>query len=83
MLKTLFIMLCVYWGIRFFRKMTMPVFRDTLSPQPKSQPQTQALTELVRDPVCETYIEKTTAIYRNNNYFCSEACAVKFKERAA
>lgn len=63
----------------------MPIFRGTAAPQPQSKPQshTQAMTELVRDPMCGTYIEKTTAIYRNTNYFCSETCAAKFKERAA
>lgn len=33
--------------------------------------------------MCETYIEKTTAICRDGRYFCSETCAAKFKEKAA
>lgn len=83
MLKTLFIILCVYWGIKFLRSLTMPFFYRTGTPPPKSNAQNQAMTELVRDPVCETYIEKTSAIFRNSHYFCSEACAAKFKEKAA
>jgi hypothetical protein len=78
MLKTLLIILCVYWVIRFFRKMNVPV-----APRQDAKQPAQITTELVRDPVCETYIEKTTAVYRNGSYFCSETCAAKFKERAA
>lgn len=80
MLKTLFIILCVYWAIRLFRKMNAPMRKPHTAKQSQDA---LATTELVRDPVCETYIEKTTAVYRNGSYFCSETCAAKFKERAA
>lgn len=83
MLKTLLLILCVYWTIRFFRRFTAPIARSYAPPQPNAGQPSQAMTELVRDPVCETYIEKTSAIFRNNNYFCSETCAAKFKEKAA
>ena len=39
--------------------------------------------ELVKDPVCETYVPRRTAIARSvgpvTHYFCSAACAEKFK----
>jgi YHS domain-containing protein len=39
--------------------------------------------ELVKDPVCTTYVPRRTAIARTvgpvTHYFCSPACAEKFK----
>ncbi len=39
--------------------------------------------ELVKDPVCETYVPRRTAIARTAGsmtyYFCSPACAARFK----
>ena len=39
--------------------------------------------ELVKDPVCETYVPRRTAIARSAGqstyYFCSPACAEKFR----
>jgi YHS domain-containing protein len=39
--------------------------------------------ELVKDPVCETYVPRRTAVARTAGpttyYFCSAACAEKFK----
>lgn len=39
--------------------------------------------QLVKDPVCETYVPQHTAIARSEGaetyYFCSPACAKKFK----
>ncbi len=41
--------------------------------------------EMVRDPVCQTYIPKAIAIRKNINgeirYFCSDECASKFSEQ--
>jgi YHS domain-containing protein len=43
--------------------------------------------ELVRDPVCETYIPRGKAVARQTpagpRYFCSGACADRFQARAA
>jgi len=37
----------------------------------------------VKDPVCETYVPRRTAVVRTAGsatyYFCSPACAAKFK----
>jgi YHS domain-containing protein len=39
--------------------------------------------DLVKDPVCETYVPRRSAIARNTGvatyYFCSSACAEKFR----
>jgi YHS domain-containing protein len=61
--------------------MTSPVSQSYAPPQNQQRP--LIATELVKDPVCETYVEKTTAIFRNSHYFCSETCAAKYKEKAA
>ncbi len=41
--------------------------------------------EMVKDPVCQTYIPKSIAIRKtvhgNTQYFCSEECAIKFLEQ--
>lgn len=43
--------------------------------------------EIVKDPVCLTYIPKSLAVHKTLNgktwYFCSEECADKFKEQQA
>jgi len=43
--------------------------------------------EMVRDPVCETYIPKATAIEKTIKgrpvYFCSPTCAEAYARRAA
>ena len=50
-------------------------------------PRTRAgLDELVKDPVCETYIPRRKAIARGNGpatqYFCSAVCADKYLARS-
>ncbi len=41
--------------------------------------------EMVKDPVCQTFIPKSLAIKKNYNgktiYFCSEECALNFSEQ--
>jgi YHS domain-containing protein len=42
--------------------------------------------DLVKDPVCETYVPRRTAVARRTSvatyYFCSADCATKFKPPA-
>ncbi len=49
-------------------------------------PQRARRDELVKDPVCETYIPRQKAISRGSGadtrYFCSAACADKFTARS-
>jgi len=53
---------------------------------PRSAPRRAGLDELVKDPVCETYIPRRKAISRGNGpdtrYFCSAACADKYLARS-
>jgi len=48
--------------------------------------QRAGLDELVKDPVCETYIPRRKAISRGSGpatrYFCSAACADKYAARS-
>jgi hypothetical protein len=49
-------------------------------------PRRAGLDELVKDPVCETYIPRRKAISRGSGpstrYFCSAACADKYNARS-
>ncbi|PID58348.1 hypothetical protein CSB45_04580 [candidate division KSB3 bacterium] len=42
--------------------------------------------EMVKDPICQTYVPKSLAIRKTragvDQYFCSEECAAKFTEQA-
>jgi YHS domain-containing protein len=46
-------------------------------------PARSARDELVKDPVCETYVPRQTAVARTAGaatyYFCGPGCAAKFK----
>jgi len=46
----------------------------------------RAIDEMVQDPVCKVYIQKSTALSKTISgevrYFCSSACMMKFKEGA-
>ena len=50
------------------------------------RPRRAGLDELVKDPVCETYIPRRKAISRGSgpavHYFCSAACADKYAARS-
>lgn len=49
-------------------------------------PRRAGLDELVKDPVCETYIPRRKAIARGSGpalrYFCSAACADRYAARS-
>ena len=51
-----------------------------------TSPRRAGLDELVKDPVCETYIPRRKAISRGSGpatrYFCSAACADKYLVRS-
>jgi YHS domain-containing protein len=57
--------------------------RGGSSPRPMRR---AGLDELVKDPVCETYIPRRKAITRGSGpgtrYFCSAACADKYAVRS-
>jgi YHS domain-containing protein len=37
--------------------------------------------QLVRDPVCGTYVSPDSAIADGKNYFCSEKCRAEYRSR--
>ena len=49
------------------------------SPVPKSAPPSMPTDELVKDPVCQTYVVRSRAVMRPGpqgpRYFCSDVCA--------
>jgi hypothetical protein len=55
----------------------LPLLRRVLSASPRPRPSLP--DELVKDPVCQTYVVKSRAIRRGDagqvRYFCSEECA--------
>jgi len=46
----------------------------------------RAIDEMVQDPVCRVYIQKSTALSATVSgevhYFCSSECMMKFKEKS-
>ncbi len=82
MFKTLLTFLIIYWIWKFLTKLTQPLRpQNPFSAQRPTPPPALGVSELVKDPICETYIDKTTAISSNGYYFCSEGCLTQFKER--
>lgn len=67
-----------------------PVLRWMLArrlPGTGTRPRPRALRdELVKDPVCQTYILRSLAVTRraggDTRYFCSPECAARFAEQA-
>ena len=55
----------------------LPLLRRVLAASPR--PRRSLPDELVKDPVCQTYIVKSRAVRRTDagqvRYFCSEQCA--------
>ena len=59
------VMVCVPW----LKRGPLPAARSVLTPT----------DELVKDPVCQTYVARSRAVTRQGpegpRYFCSDACA--------
>ena len=57
----------------------LPIFRHRMPPTGRPPLTTD---ELVKDPVCQTYIVRSRAVSRETaagpRYFCSTACAARF-----
>jgi len=53
--------------------------------QPAAGSRMQAIDEMVQDPVCKVYIQKSTALSKTVSgevhYFCSSECMMKFTGR--
>lgn len=61
------------------------LFRRSGNKEVEQKDQADAPVELVKDPSCGTFVEKTTnykvKFYDNLYYFCSEDCRQKFIEK--
>ena len=57
------------------------VLTRALRPRPRLGPPSDALDELVKDPVCQTYVVRSRAVRRDGadgpRYFCSAECAAR------
>jgi hypothetical protein len=61
----------------FFTLLNLYLFRRKRAPSPRrGGGATQAEEEeMVLDPQCKSYLPKSTAILRGEEYFCSDECA--------
>ena len=74
-LFALFMLLTVLRGLRIFLQAFL---RDTARPQPKPGPPAVRQAEMVRDPVCGTWIDRSIALSGHRGGatvpVCSEEC---------
>ena len=74
-LFVLFMLLTVLRGLRIFLR---AFFRDTAGPRPAGGPPAVRQAEMVRDPVCGTWIDRSIALpaHRGGSIVpvCSEEC---------
>ncbi len=72
----------VLWAIAVAATLA-PIFRRTLGAPAR---RAAARDELVKDPVCQTYVVQSRAVRRMTDgephYFCSIACAERFAARS-
>ncbi len=75
-LKFLFAALMIYLALALFKK------NKVLDNKVEEK---DGAVDLVKDPICETFVEKDTAykvkLYDRIYYFCSEECRQKFIEQ--
>ena len=61
--------------------------RDVQRSRSKGRPRSRAVEDLVRDPVCNTYVPRsralTAVVEGREEYFCSEACRDRARAPAA
>jgi YHS domain-containing protein len=82
-MKFLFWLLLVSWGLRLLRRMAGAKLREAPMPQQNADasagiPAPAAARRLVRDPVCGMHVDETLSIpFREESrllHFCSPAC---------
>ncbi len=76
-----------------FRMVTRSIVRFFAAPgdvqrsRSKGRPRSRAVEDLVRDPVCNTYVPRsralTAVVEGREEYFCSEACRDRARAPAA
>ncbi len=82
--KFLFWLLVVSWGLRLLRRIVGSMLRDPTAPTPQSAaasagiPAPATARRLVRDPVCGMHVDETLSIPLREGgellHFCSPAC---------
>jgi uncharacterized protein len=79
LLTTLLLLFVIYLAVKMLIGFTY------LSSQRRKRRE-QLGGEMVRDPVCETYVPKATAIEKKMNgetvYFCSQTCAEAYLKKS-
>jgi len=83
--RLIFFLIIVYLIYYLFKRFVSGIFRPR---PPKRQKHLPPITdELVKDPVCGTYVPKKEAIVYGRRgklyYFCSKECLEKFKQQKA
>jgi YHS domain-containing protein len=73
LLRALALLILVLSAISAIRR-TLRMLRP---PKHEGRPTTVA-GDLVKDPVCGTYVPKQSALSARNEFFCSEECRSKF-----
>jgi YHS domain-containing protein len=78
MLRFIILIILAYLAYRVIKGILFPI--KTV----KKGPDGAVIDEMVRDPVCDTYIPRREAVSRviggQEYFFCSETCAKKFLE---
>ena len=84
MLIRLLALLALLWTGKHIVKQVSSVVNPRRKSNEASSPDEQG-DDMVKDPVCQTYIPKSIAIRRERAeaevYFCSEECAAKFEDQ--
>jgi YHS domain-containing protein len=80
-----FIYLCFKAVKDVIIKPLLKQYRESYRPAAGNNP-VRAIDEMVQDPVCRVYIQKSTALSATvsgeAHYFCSSECMMKFKEKS-
>lgn len=79
MIKFILVLAFFYIAYKLFARSNKPEI-DSQKSDTSNNP-----VELIKDPICETFVEKNTnykvKYYDNIYYFCSEDCRQKFIEK--
>ena len=90
--RFLFWLLVVSWGVRLFGRIVGGMLRDQTAPRPQTAgaragiPAPVSARRLVRDPVCGMHVDETLSIpWREGGqlfHFCSPACRDRYAVNA-